>query len=451
MLQMPKALWNPKNTKFTCENRCGQKPKHVIPSTRECSCDALCFINRDCCRDMRKLCPETYLQGKNVYSHLEGSEAECLHTPFYLIFHKNEIVSTAPTLIPSTFTPMTSTDAAPKMNHRVRNRKPPAGFHRVMREYCTVLSEFRVADITFGVLFQNYAAFHSWRVPSSVPYFVPKVTTLVCPRNSPKPFKYAEASEYLSSCSVHLLTDVLTGLERSCSPLDVIFCRCGDSGEIIGDIRRESCQGQYNDMSIFKRNNSFEHMLYLTNYLPREGCEFTSYFFNKGASGPMVNSLSDEEQTLQMSIKPFLTTEGSPFELDGEEEKSDDAEFEFLFGRERIDYVVELSEGIERRFTCPSLQVSLSECRLEQCADGAILALNPSMPQQYGGRHCTMPAVVHILGLGYDPTVPVCACMRAMAALSVIWQVTKNQEVTMHCLLQLEMTPGSRSISNRLI
>ena len=116
---------------------------------------------------------------------------------------------------------------------------------------------------------------------------------------------------------------------------------------------------------------------------------------------------------------------------------------ELIEGKEMY-YVVESKNSIERWFICPSLKVYLSQCRLEQCTKGAFLALNPDMPEEHFGRQCILPKFVAVFGPGFDPKLPVCSCMRAMVALSKIWDVIDSHAVGIQCSLRLKMNEDSK-------
>ena len=279
-------------SRFTCVGRCDRKPKYVGPTTKDCSCDALCVFYRVCCRDMPRVCPETYHRGQEVYSHLESAETDCLTAHYFLVEQR-----TMNTYRPSGRTPYpTRTVQGTTLGgYAERVLDSRTGF-RKLQEYFGPLDTFLVADVTFGVIFLDFDAFKSWSVPSSVPLFVPKVVSLNCTGVYGKYFPFANAEEYLESCTVLSHTHAPTDIRRSCAILEVLNCYCVDTDEIVTrDFLQDSCQGQYNNMTLFKRDKIIPRHLNFPTIFERMQCALTTHSFCEHVEKSKTESLSREK------------------------------------------------------------------------------------------------------------------------------------------------------------
>ena len=323
-------------SRFTCVDRCDQKPKYVGPTTKDCSCDALCVFYRDCCRDMPTVCPETYHRGQEVYSHLESAETGCLDTQYYLVYGK-----------PLHAHGLSETTLSTKISHDTTTEgfneftsDPRTGL-RVLRDYFGALISFQVADITLSILYKNYAAFKWWRVPSSMLRFVPKFVTLECAGASKKSLQFTRTAQYLRSCTALYHTDGPSGLERSCPLLEVLNCHCGDNGEILRDLLGDSCQGQYNDVSLLKRNGSIPKYAYFNAHIPSDReCRLISMASHY--EKPETKYLTEEDKTLEISIIPVVASNMSEVEVES------DVEINYLSERENI-YITSLNRRLALR------------------------------------------------------------------------------------------------------
>ncbi|GFO07376.1 hypothetical protein PoB_003388100 [Plakobranchus ocellatus] len=92
---------------------------------------------------------------------------------------------------------------------------------------------------------------------------------------------------------------------------------------------------------------------------------------------------------------------------------------------EDVYYIVELEKTLEKRLRCPSLDISLTDCRLEECVQGAIMYNTGTSFGHFGNRSCVLPALATVLVGGSQVSVPVCSCFRVLTALAAldIWRL----------------------------
>ena len=422
-------------SQFTCENRCDQMPRYLDVTTRDCACDERCVVYRDCCLDIAKVCSDTHRRGEETYSHLKGAHSACIRTFYSVISSRRTPDSVSPTQTPATTSPMSST------SFTTQGSINSSYFPGVLSDYLASYNHFRVADTTFGVIFESYNAFHSWRVPTSVASFIPKAITLKYIGQDVKSLKKSKMSEMFKSSMVSSSYDVPSDMYRSCPIQEIIACVCGDQDEIIGNFRHDSCQGKYNEMTLFKRHAIFKtHEIHIEHNMAIKNCIFRTYY----GHFKMFELSTGNKQSIQITMQPVILSQGKGVLGETDELEIEHVGVEEGIGGDRIEYIFESSLGIERRVLCPSLDVFPSQCRPVQCSQGAVLALSSTISAQLGHPYyCMVSGAAVILGPGFDQQISVCACLRAVLALSTIWDVT-NLEPRKQCFFNLEMNPDSK-------
>ena len=158
----------------------------------------------------------------------------------------------------------------------------------------------------------------------------------------------------------------------------------------------------------------------------------------------MFELSTGNKQSIQITMQPVILSQGKGVLGETDELEIEHVGVEEGIGGDRIEYIFESSLGIERRVLCPSLDVFPSQCRPVQCSQGAVLALSSTISAQPGHPYyCMVSGAAVILGPGFDQQISVCACLRAVLALSTIWDVT-NLEPRKQCFFNLEMNPESK-------
>ena len=445
-----------RTSEFTCEKRCGQQPNYSGPGTRNCNCDELCVIHHDCCQDMSKVCPDMYYSSKIVYFHLAGAQAGCTETDFSEIFNKKTIVSDTHTPLPSTSTvtydySLISTVTLPYKNRVEENGLVgfSSGFGP-LKDYIPGLLHFRVADDTFGLIFSNLPTFSDWRVSISRPFFIPKIVTLIHVGGSAavlKDLKHAESNRVLPMFSLYSIRDVRTSFHRACRTLEFISCHCKlNDGEIevVSDFRHDTCLGKHNAKSLFKRYEAlreFQALKRVTRFKQHEQCSVSKINFATSANTDPLTSL---DLTLEMTVTPVFKLHEEATEDGNVDQNGRDRKLQSSVTEKDVEFVVEFKNFIERRFRCPSSKSYLTECRIEKCAEEAVLAFDFSMSAHYGGGICILPVSADVLGHQFEYQVPWCICFRAFLALSEIWQVTIDRKREGRCFLFLRQGPESK-------
>ncbi|RUS74511.1 hypothetical protein EGW08_017718 [Elysia chlorotica] len=108
----------------------------------------------------------------------------------------------------------------------------------------------------------------------------------------------------------------------------------------------------------------------------------------------------------------------------------------------KIGFIVELDSTLERRFFCPSLKSRLQDCRLEGCAQGALLWTHHLPQGQAARRFCIAPAVARVLHAGGSSQVPLCVCLATMSVLKnfglwdgkIVFDRAKQCSFSLHAL-----------------
>ena len=206
-------------TLYTCAGRCGREPGRSRGGLDECHCDTACLLHNDCCRDIHTACPQLTAQAEDLLSQFEGAQADCIgmSTPFLVITHAHTT---------NTVTEMSPSPPSQNPENMEEVSLSVDGAVNILADYQHGLLElFKVADVEVGVLFANYLAFASWRLPLSRLRFVPHVVSLEnCMLEDSPSSGLFNVVHLLSLCSKFGSTDVLTPFHRSCRPQTTVSC-----------------------------------------------------------------------------------------------------------------------------------------------------------------------------------------------------------------------------------
>ncbi|GFO12101.1 hypothetical protein PoB_003860600 [Plakobranchus ocellatus] len=427
--------------RYSCVNRCGHKTIYG-ESVPECGCDQNCVIHGDCCRDMAFVCPKTYAKGMDIYVELGNMTSLCVDTN-YRIFARH------PSLFERTIdAEITTIKRQESLVYGIPQQKPLPLQPRTLEEYFkTEFKHLRVADHFREVIFMNLLTFLIFRHDKSSPYFLPRISFLNC-ESSPFPSsRNVRVAQILKWCRVKDVEDARTPFHRSCSLLQLISCWC-DNDFLYRDHLHNVCLGQ--DPSVFKLSKQMLWNYQIqTFYNPSKESQCKLHISHESArftskAPRYMNQTAD----IQMTITPvFMQQRGN----------SDPIGDEWNFGNDEdaisrnFDYVVELTSTIEKRFHCSRLKNFLSECVLEECARGALLATDSRSQWQIGGRLCILPVLATVSQPGSSSVVPLCNCMRVVNALSDLhlWDAKLKVSEDKKCMIELKnLPPEIRPSSN---
>ncbi|GFN99439.1 hypothetical protein PoB_002594500 [Plakobranchus ocellatus] len=430
-----------KKEQFTCFNRCN----HAVTygNTRDCACDDLCVVHNDCCRDMRQVCTDVYTRGIKIFSHMIRAVSMCVETSFASITNRRAEFSSS--VIPfSTITMATGTTTANTIAEN--NQKNLMPFKdRDLKGYFHAFGFFKVADLTYGLFFYNYAAFLSWRAPASKPYFIPKLTELDCSGAQDTVLGYSSASNTLPWCRIASIRDIKTFFHRSCRKPKVVGCRCENNQGIWNNLY-DSCRGQSNSLGLFNRHSEVAKMLppYITNTLPTNIGECIFRKVDIDQENQYSNDDVVEISSIKMALTPIFDSvihesQSAMTDTDNERKRVERYSKEVTIvsdksERQSLEYLVELTNTIEKRLRCPRFNSFLSDCVLEDCAKGALLSFTPLPDKQFGGRSCILPILA-------KSQMPVCTCLRLMSALNNlhVWGLKFNHRYHDECSFQLHI------------
>ena len=168
---------------------------------------------------------------------------------------------------------------------------------------------------------------------------------------------------------------------------------------------------------------------------------FSNVMFRKKVTSSTVKimtSSNNKSVIIDRNVhsSPPTTT---PFDLSKETDLVESHSFVFL---------IEISDSIERRLLCGSLQNYLHECQLLDCANGALLLQDPRKRLEFDGYSCRVPSKVVVRYEDYLGEVPLCWCMQALAILSDVgfWDAKLSMSGAGVCALDLILLPQSKLI-----
>ncbi|GFO29025.1 hypothetical protein PoB_005553000 [Plakobranchus ocellatus] len=239
----------------------------------------------------------------------------------------------------------------------------------------------------------------------------------------------------LKGCIVSSRESVSPPLSRVCPRHQFISCRCS-GGEIFKDHVHNACVGRGPSTTALKLHpvwNSQAKFMFAGVHL--DPCyTYTIDEFGRWKHDEQGHDL--KETHIIMKVTPFFReTETSSKKEDilstGQDEMEErnvpEEESEQNLESKDLEYRVEISNTLEKQLRCVSLKNHLSDCHLEECVDGAILADHTSSPAHFGGRSCVVPVLASVHQSAEHFHVPKCTCGRIVAAFSKlqVWTTRK--------------------------
>ena len=457
----PQNYLESKKAVFSCSQRCGYTPPYLRQGQEICACDAICYLHGDCCWDMSVACPKTYTRGKATYAYL-GEMAYCLYRPeesstihSCKAFDLAQVTESSPEnrTLPESFT-------LPYYDETEPSDLPTIPWTVV--QLTEAFNHYKVADISKGVIIAEVETFKNCKVAQSVPYFIPKITPLECSIDVPFTPHSTSAIQIMKSCKKSRVDDAVTPFHRSCKTTQFVSCLCDKDQEFTDHIHNV-CVGFNESVPLLSRHKLWNHQFNMIKKPSRVGqCMISDIFSGVSVYTRPHDGQASQGQTndvpgveIQLSISPvpasykaFPTKSDSstttnittiPIYRDTYTQRSknnDDSDdlvnhyFDTLNwsaleilkqyhpGAEKQSwmFVLEISNTVERRLLCDSIQNFLSECNLLDCAEGAILWYNPRVFKEFGGYKCLVPAGVTVQASGGP--VQLCWCMQILAVLS---------------------------------
>ncbi|GFR91627.1 hypothetical protein ElyMa_004333200 [Elysia marginata] len=444
-------FWEISKSQYTCSNRCNQSA--IYGNKRECSCDSVCLLYDDCCDDFSTICPEAYALGKISYQNLDGAIPGCVAFSFASLYsHRSgEWYTTSPA---------SSTTWDISMQLKYGSLIYPA---MTLKTFTVGFSEFKVADFTLGIIFNNYLAFSMWDVRKMKPTLIPSRSILDCSGSSVKHLVHSNVADVIPWCRVQLVDSVRTSLHRNCASLNAITCKCslGDGKtKSFFDYPQNSCAGERNRWPLLSRDEKLRARFklyrmesFVIKTYEGEKCQSQNVEKVDFESEPLLKAL-DFKKSLKIIISP-TSLSSTVSTVSAEKNKAyESADKTFAtpiptiledesLNEQSFEFVVELTKTLERRLRCPSLNSYLSNCRLEECVPGAlVLTDGPSYDnRQLNNARCFLPTAASLHAFAQGLAIPLCTCMRFLAALSDlnIWKISVDHAKKDQCFFRLQV------------
>ncbi|GFS15396.1 hypothetical protein ElyMa_001448200 [Elysia marginata] len=422
--------------KYSCEHRCARKPVYGRRQS-ECGCDGTCLLHDDCCGDFHAVCPEIYLKSKELYTKMEEPLSMCADTNFRIfadfehLTQKNVMDLTTP--IPvyvKTF---------------VHDGVPPFEAH-TLELYSSSFARYKAVDVSNGLVFNNLLSFFKLSQTTTRPFMLSKIVSLDCfgKKFEDNAIKRYSIMHVLTTCAPKVKEDAISPFHRSCKFLEIISCFCS-SGNVYKNHLHNVCMGPSRSISTeFKYKLWNEDLRAWGERTPIDKC-----YVRSRHESAWHKSLEIESRILPgdmtLTITPVLTNwdrfsaSSGAREPDGD--NHDQNRLADLMQQKDLDFIVEFSHTIERRLRCLRVGSYLSECVLEECADGAIITSSQlGYHKFHGGLSCMRPALVTVKQPPTFKTADICTCFRLVAALAKLNLWEKIVQATLNSTCSLLLT-----------
>ncbi|GFO37095.1 hypothetical protein PoB_006360000 [Plakobranchus ocellatus] len=175
-----------------------------------------------------------------------------------------------------------------------------------------------------------------------------------------------------------------------------------------------------------------------------------------------MESFTQSEEGPNIVVTPLLSSKSYPSVSEGSQSSSDHSDSYMGSGhRENLgandasdgkhkrdgsdmEYLVESTHTVERRLRCLNLHRFLSDCRLEECAIGAVL-ISSGHPTiwPFGSPSCMLSSRAALVQLTPHHQIDACTCMHVLSVISEldIWRVRLFSRNETHCLMLLNSPP----------
>ena len=468
---------------YSCSDRCGHTPTYSPNGQDQCACDMMCEAHNDCCRDMATTCPDVHRRGKIAYRLLGSPLSYCPVVSGWgslLLFRSCKTTGSVQSKqrSPNARDDDSIEQVTESQDDSLAAFRSLPMPQRTVKELSVAFSVFKVADVSTGGVFESFNRFKSCGTGRElIPYFIPKIASLVCERDVPFTEDHTSATQILMWCRKIRVDEPVTRFHRSCMKTEFIHCFC-DTGKIITEHVHHACSGNDQSSNVPISNNIFKSLLIQHNSAAGQCKLFDG---GPGSGGHMGSGTGDstliqrqKALTIEISISPlpvsletdmdsgkaFATTDTTNSYTSSSNTNNGDSfngstssmaaqgQATSLPDKQDFMFVVEVSKTLERRFLCQSLENALSHCRLLDCAHGAILSHQPQKDSgDFGGPRCVVPVqfVVRTTAASHS-SVLLCRCMQVLMVLTEvgIWDVKMKISGGGMCVIDLSLRPKGK-------
>ncbi|GFS15364.1 eukaryotic translation initiation factor 3 subunit F [Elysia marginata] len=484
------AFWQ---SRHMCINRCGKAQVYGEVDS-ECNCDAACVVYGDCCEDMATTCATLYTAALASFGPNISPEVACSNN------YDSVVINCGSKSRPGFLSrlPGSMENEPENTSEKVGEPGKQQNNLKSLRYYVGSFNSFFVYDHFLKVVLKNQEAFSACKFANSWPQFLSKTRSFSCP-DSYSPSGTISAREILTTCMNLYVSDSHTGINRRCISKRAIVCACWD-GSLYFIPLHQACMGitatqkKRLSMSATSWDKKDYNLLYpydlgdcniitpkFSTAVPRVILGPSSVWTmavlpvafptnKKRQAASSSNGMHNEDINRRLDnasatnylkrktlfvIKNVSQYQEAPAatELQGPGDIIQLADSQLS-----INYVVELTNTLETRLRCQRLQVTLSHCQLEECAEGAVIMYEPKAGRGFGGHSCVVPVQGSVVNTLTDQPATLCTCLRVISALRAlkIWHVTIISRES--CVFRLrkveELRFGSRHrkvVTNRLV
>ncbi|GFS27649.1 reverse transcriptase-like protein, partial [Elysia marginata] len=431
--------------RLSCEHRCGVAP-NFGRLWSECGCDELCVIHSYCCWDVAIWCPEVYWEGQRLkqYSQEKQLTQTCSNDAFVFLSYISSKETITPVGLFSTSTaPVRLSTSIPEVNRE-------SWYKRNLGDFVSDLQFYKVADISRGLIFLNYQEFIRVPEPIAKPTFIPIATGMKCP-GMPRPeVQHVSVAQIILWCNVSANWQMRTRLSRDCSKETFYSCNC-DTGGYINRYLHDLC---------LPKNSSPEYHAEVALGFPdlrklSENVSIDAPGCHKYNHNDLSrNSLYNESFQADFYLTATPVTTNPPENGESGSRSWDDEPVdkttivENFYDRTNLD--IEFTRTLEKRLICSGRYMFLAECRLVECAPGALLSTRPQARWKFDGRSCEVPSIAVVSSV--QSTIPVCLCVRSLVALQALrlWRARILENLTAKCVMHLETFPQNQITDDKL-
>ena len=416
-------------SRYTCLDRCGEAPSYGERFS-QCACDVSCAAFGDCCRDMADICPDLQNIGKNIQYPYELHKYTGCND--YVVVYTNDDA-------PSTFNSAPNPPVTPSF---VSVKKKLPFKPRSLAELTLPLKRYKVLDLPRKLIFENYFSYGRFRTTNSTPHYIPKVSYLSCSMPHSEADELPTAQEILPWCRVTYLNDAITAYRRPCKEHQLLICNCGDSRPFTDHVHNV-CLG---------RNISSPYRQTLWNTQVKYGISSSEQIkicsvLKTSALGSSLENVIEQyepQYTMMMRVLPVHKISRTPSKTPGRsiESQKETGKDQHL----EVGVKVELSNTLERRYHCSSLQNRLQDCRVERCAAGVLLWNGGASHHDHSvGRSCIIPVEARVFFQRASPPLPYCICINIFLTLNEfgLWNAGLKIEGGA-CSVELVTLPSSK-------
>ncbi|GFN99933.1 hypothetical protein PoB_002643900 [Plakobranchus ocellatus] len=422
--------------RHTCKHRCGSA--HTLGEMLfKCSCDELCLIHKDCCKDFINECPEMYSKSQRAKMNVAHLNTDCKRTSFRVFTKGRPLESLWSTHEPSIengLEKMETNTAELALGSLIWN----AQF-------------YQTADLASSIIYLNYNEFSDVALATSRPHFVPKLLKITCFSEKSNTKKKLAITKLLPLCFPEEISHMPSILHRSCQSEGVVSCHC-DNGGVLHEFLHNACLG---------RNISVPDMPWQP-LTPKKAYDLKDHPTDSVCmvsaeklqhSKKRVGFVDQRDgKAIRAMVVPFFPEtsylsssrgrDGDNFSKAGESRSHSEQELD-PFTPQAVKFLVEFSNTREKRFLCPGNVSSLSKCRLLECAREALLSSNSATSARHvDDRSCEVPVRATVSSV-YQAGVSVCTCLRVVVALADlrIWTTAVKRLTNSYCWIDLGILP----------